>query len=135
MCRMAIATCRRHRKAAFQQPFPMDTLRIVVNDLVFRPCVPHCGFLSLLVALAAQHRDVDRKDRGLRICSSFHFVRAVAFLAGWPIRIIIGDQSAVHAALVLLPHFGMAGRTIHFLCDGLTRAMSRRVDTRMALAA
>lgn len=102
---MAVAARRSHGETAFQQSFPMDALRIMVDDLVFRARVPHGCFLPFLVALAAQPGDVQGKDRGARIRPSFHFVRTVAFLAGWPIRVIVGDKFAVHAALILLPYF------------------------------
>lgn len=108
VCRVAVAAGCRDGQSAFQQTLPVDAFRVVGNDLMLRSGVPDGGFLPFLVTLAAKPRDVEGEDGGLWIGPTFHLVRAMTFLAGWSVRIIVGNQLAVHAFLELLTHFCVA---------------------------
>ena len=106
--RVTIAARRCDGQSAFQQAFPVDAFRIVGYDLMLRSGVPDGGLLSFLVTFAAKDRDVDGEDGRLWISPTLHLVRAVTFLAGRRVRIIVGDQLTVHASLELLAHLRVA---------------------------
>ena len=135
MCRMAVAARCGDSEAALQQSFPVDTLRVVGDDLMLRSGVPNCRFLPFLMAFAAKHRDIDGEDGGFWIRPALHFVSAVTFLAGGCIRIVVGDQSPVHTTLKLLPDLRVTGCAVDLLYYCLTRPVPRRVHPGMALAA
>ena len=119
---MAIRARGSHGQATLHQTFTVDALRIVLDDLVFCTDISNRRLLAFAMALCTELRDVDSKRRRSWVDLSLHGMRAVAFLACWPVGIVLCNKSAVGALLVLLANLGMAGSTIDLLRNGLARS-------------
>ncbi len=113
----------------------MNTLGVMLNDLMLASDIPNRSFLPFPVAPGAEVGDICREGNRSRIRLPQHAVGAVTLFARRPVRIVLCHQLTMNTLLVLLANFSMAGRTIHFLRDGLTRAKPAGIDLRVALTA
>ena len=124
-----------HRQPALHQPLAVDTLRVMLNDLMLRARVPSSCFLTFTMAFRAQGRNIRRERR--RIWAQFpqHVVRAVTFFARRAIRVVLRHELPVRAELELLAYFGMARRAINLPGDRFARPDMRDAHFRVTLAA
>ena len=135
MSAMTARTGCRHRQSAFHQTLAVDAFRVVLDDLVLQTDITGGSLLSFPVALCAEQGNIRRKSLRARIQLPENGMSAVAFLARRAVGIILRNEYAVSALLVLLTHFSMAGRTIDLLRDRFTRTNVRDTHFRVALTA
>src|SRR5208282_717874 len=98
---------RRHGQSVLQQG-SVNALGVVGDDFVLRSGVAHGSLLALAVTAGAKPGNIDRKGRGLWVPFTQDSMRAMAFLAGRGIRVILGRKLAVDAGRVQLADFIMA---------------------------
>jgi hypothetical protein len=121
-------------QALLQKSFAMDALREVLEDvlLVNDPLALDDG--TLLVALAAQERDLERRDRGPRILHRQDVVRPVAVHAARRERISTGDGLTMQRLRVLELYRVVAGAAIDRRDLRLVRSLLR-IEADVALDA
>ena len=99
----------------------MNALGVVRDNLVLPARIAHGSLLAFAVAARAEPGDIGRKSRRLRILFAQHAMRAMAFLAGRGIRIILAGKLPVDAGYVELANFVVAGAAVHGSSDGFAR--------------
>src|ERR1019366_2991457 len=97
------------------------------------PGIKQGSLLAFAMALGTKIGHVRRKGERFRIVLAQNVVRAVAVLTERSVSVALGVHLAVRAELVLLSDFGVAGRAIHRVGDGLAGAHPRRVHLRVTL--
>src|ERR1019366_1740661 len=131
---VATGAGRRHGQAVLQQG-SVNALRVVADDFVLHSGVAHGSLLALAVTPRAKQGNIHRKSHRLRVLFAKDSMRAMAFLAGRGVRIILGIQLAMNAGSVLLANFIVARGTVHSADDRLARPHPGSVYLRVALAA
>jgi hypothetical protein len=58
MISMTVVACGCHDKPLFEQPFPMNTLGVIGQDIMFCNVVNASNRRSFPVAFSAEHRDI-----------------------------------------------------------------------------
>ena len=106
--RVAASACGGDRETALHEPFAMDTLRVVLYDLMLRAGITRCRLLPLPMASRTQCRDIGRKRRRVGAKLSENAVSPVAFLAGRTVRIVLPRELSVYAYLKLLRNLRVA---------------------------
>ena len=93
---VTIHTGGSYHQPTLQKSFPVDTHRVVLNDLVFRTGVGLCSLMTFTVTLPAEIGDVARKDRRVYIILRFNVMYAMT------IRTIGGNGIGLFMILSML---------------------------------
>jgi hypothetical protein len=86
MIAVTVIACGCNDQALFEKAFPMNTLGVIGQDIVFGNVVYTGNRSALPVTFSAQHRDVHLISTGFRIYRREDIMITVTLPAGWGVR-------------------------------------------------
>jgi hypothetical protein len=115
MVAVAIVTGGSNNQPSFEKPPAMNTLGVILNNIVFRYVINPCNNFTFSMTFSAKERYIHFIGTGIGIGIMQNIMVAVALLATGGIWIIHQQRLSVHTPCVRGHGFCMAGATIYWL--------------------